>query len=180
VLSSRERYGALVEEIRAEFPSFRIVAKRNSRIQHAIHTALYALTLGRMRSYLSSYHTTIGATVYVPDGWEEQSYEARYLVLRHERVHLRQFRRLTVPGMAFVYLLLPLPMGLSYFRARLEKEAYAETIRATAELYGLAEVRSPPFRERIVEQFLGAAYGWMWPFRRQVERWYDRIVESIG
>jgi hypothetical protein len=133
-----------------------------------------------MRSYLDSYHTTIGSTVYVPSGWEEQPSDSRYVILRHELVHLRQFRRLTLPGMAILYLLIPIPMGVSYFRARLEREAYEETIRATAEVFGKEQVRTPAFRERIIRQFTGPSYGWMWPFRQQLERWYDSILERLA
>ena len=39
-------------------------------------------------------------------------------------------------GDGVLYMLVPLPMGLAYFRARFEKEAYAETIRAAAEVWG--------------------------------------------
>jgi hypothetical protein len=30
-----------------------------------------------------------------------------------------------------------------------------------------------------VRQFTSAAYGWMWPFRGQVERWYDQAVQRL-
>jgi hypothetical protein len=26
---------------------------------------------------------------------------------------------------------------------------------------------------------MGPSYGWMWPFRRSVERWYDQVLASI-
>ena len=31
-----------------------------------------------------------------------------------------------------------------------------------------------------MKQFTSAAYGWMWPFPRQVERWYDRALAEIA
>jgi hypothetical protein len=31
-----------------------------------------------------------------------------------------------------------------------------------------------------VDQFTSAAYGWMWPFRAQVERWYDTALAELG
>jgi hypothetical protein len=118
--------------------------------------------------------------VYVTASWEVQDFDRRYVTLRHERVHMRQFRRFSGLGMALGYGLLPLPMGLSYFRARLEMAAYAESIRAAAEVWGIDSVRDPQYRNRIVSQFTGPAYGWMWPFRTQVERWYDSILETVG
>ena len=79
----------------------------------------------------------------------------------------------------FLYIFLPLPMGLAYGRARLEWEAYAETIRAAAEVYGKTYPAGQQFRAHVVEQFLGPSYGWMWPFRRSVERWYDRELARL-
>ena len=125
-----DRYTALVEALQAEIPGFRIVRKDQSRFHRAIHVALKAVTFGRMTDYLESYQTTIGKTVYVTSDWDDWPPDRRYVTLRHEAIHLRQFRKLTLPVMALLYVLLPLPMGLAYFRARFEKEAYAETIRA--------------------------------------------------
>lgn len=173
------RYAALLEEIRREFPRFRIVRKDRSAFQRALDGALRIVTLGAQRRYLTSYQTTIGQTVYVTAGWDGLTAEDRYVTLRHERAHLRQFRRYTLPGMAVLYLLLPLPVGLAWFRARFEKEGYAETIRATAEVHGRARVLDPAFRAHVVNQFLTGAYGWMWPFRRSVETWYDKVVEDL-
>ena len=48
----------------------------------------------------------------------------------------------------------------------------------TTELGSVAKL-SPEFRRRVIEQFTGAAYGWMWPFRRGLERWYDRVLASL-
>jgi len=173
------RYDALVEALRREFPRLRIVRKDRSPLHTAIHHALVALTLGRMRSYLGGYQTTIGSTVYVTADWDERDPDERYVTLRHEAIHLRQFRAFTLPGMALLYLLLPLPLGLAWFRARFEKEAYAESVRAAAEVWGPEFPRREAFRRRVIEQFTGAAYGWMWPFRGDLERWYDGVLASL-
>ncbi len=133
-----------------------------------------------MRDYLGSYQTTIGKTVYVTSDWMELSADSRYVTLRHEAIHIRQFRKLTVPVMAVLYVLLPLPMGLAWFRAYFEKEAYAESIRAAAEVWGPAYPRGASYRERIIGQFMGPSYGWMWPFRKSMDRWYDQILASLG
>lgn len=174
------RYDALVEALRVEFPRLRIVRKDRSWIHGAIHGALMGLTLGRMRSYLTAYQTTIGRTIYTTADWDERDPDERYVTLCHEAVHLRQFRRFTLPGMAILYLLLPLPMGLAWFRTRFEQEAYAETIRAAAEVWGPAFPRTPSFRSYVIGQFMGPAYGWMWPFRRSIERWYERVLDSLA
>ena len=174
-----DRYTALVEALQAEIPGFRIVRKDCSRLHRAIHHALRAVTFGRMNSYLDSFQTTIGKTVYVTADWDDWEADRRYVTLRHEAIHLRQFRKLTLPVMALLYVLLPLPMGLAYFRARFEKEAYAETIRAAAEVWGKHVPASDDYRNYVLGQFTGASYGWMWPFRKGLDRWYDQILASL-
>jgi hypothetical protein len=173
------RYDALVDALRAEIPGFRIVRKDRSALHRTIHYALYALTLGRMTSYLDSYQTTIGRTVYVTADWDSWDPDHRYVTLRHEAIHLRQFRTYTLPGMAMLYVLLPLPLGLAWFRARFEQEAYAESIRAAAEVWGAAYPARADYRRHIIEQFMGPSYGWMWPFRSALERWYDGVLSSL-
>jgi hypothetical protein len=174
-----DRYQALVARLRAEYPRLRIVRKDQSWLHRAIHRALIVVTLGRMRSYLDSFQTTIGSTIYVTADWDDWDPDRRYVTLRHEAIHLAQFRRLTLPVMAVLYLLVPLPLGLAYCRARFEKEAYAESIRAAAEVWGPSHPRSPGFRQHVIDQFVGASYGWMWPFRRALERWYDQVLATI-
>jgi hypothetical protein len=175
-----DRYERLVAALREEIPGFRVVRKDRSPLHKAIHYVLIVVTFGRMRGYLDSYQTTIRRTVYVTSDWDDWDPDRRYVTLRHEAIHLRQFRRWTLPVMAVLYVLVPLPLGLAYFRARFEKAAYAETIRAAAEVWGAEMPRRPSFRDNIIEQFMGPSYGWMWPFRRGLERWYDQILASLG
>ena len=174
-----DRLDALLEEIRAEFPGFAVVRKPDSAFQRFIHRLLCVASCGLMREYLDGYHTTMGERVYVTAGWDRMSRDRRWEILRHERVHMRQFRRFTPVGMAILYLLLPLPVGLAWFRARSEMEAYAESIRAAAEVHGPAHVRDPAYRARILRQFTGPAYGFMWPFPRSLDRWYDRVLAEL-
>ena len=169
----------MLAEIRAEFPRFRLVPKRDDRLSHVIDRLLRVVTLGAQHEYLSHYHTVIFNTLYVPDGWDRIPEIRQVVTLRHERVHLRQSRRYGFPLMAFLYTVPFFPLGLAYGRARIEWEAYEETIRATAELLGLEEAESAVLRTRIIEQFTSGAYGWMWPFPRRVNRWYDDALERI-
>ena len=176
---SEDRYTELVAALQREFPGMRIVRKDQSLMHRAIHKFLVVVTFGQMRNYLDSFQTTIGKSIYVTSDWEDLSADYRYCTLRHEAVHLRQFRKWTLPGMGLCYVLLPLPMGLAWFRAYFEREAYAESVRAAYELHGRAHVESARFRNSIVEQFLSASYGWMWPFRASIERWYDRVLQGL-
>jgi hypothetical protein len=173
------RYEALLAELAAEFPRFRVVEKAGSRLHRAIDRALRILSLGRIDDYLDGFHVTLGQTVYVTSAWATRDADERWAILRHEAVHLRQFRRFTPLGMAILYLLLPLPLGLAWCRARMEMAAYAESIRAAAALRGVDHVRAGGFRDEVVAQFTGPSYGWMWPFRRAIERWYDGVVAEV-
>lgn len=169
----------LIAEISREFPDFRLVEKRGHRLSIAIDRLLRVLTFGRQNEYLTHYHTVIGNTLYTPYSWDTTPDVERVIVLRHERVHLRQRRRYGTLLMSFLYLIPFFPLGLAYGRARLEWEAYRETLKATAELRGIDSARAPGLRERIVERFTGGAYGWMWPFRRQIEHWYDQALAEL-
>ncbi len=175
----RARLDRFIAEMQAEFPSFRIVKKSESGFSRLIDRLLRIITLGGQREYLTRYYTVIGSTLYVPPSFDDADPLDILVTLHHERVHLRQRRRLTMPGMTLVYLLLPLPLGLAYGRARLEWEAYTETLRATYEIFGEEALRAEPLRRRIVGQFTSAAYGWMWPFESAVNAWYDQAIADI-
>jgi hypothetical protein len=170
---------ALLRDIRAEFPAFRIVAKAANPLSIAIDAALRLITLGAQRHYMTRYHTVIGDTLYVPESWQTMGDVARVILLRHERVHLRQRRRYGFIPFAALYLLPIFPLGLAYFRARFEWEAYRETLRATAELRGLDALHDRALRSEIVRRFVSGDYGWMWPFSRSIERWFDQAAAEI-
>jgi hypothetical protein len=166
---------ALLADIQREFPSFSIVKKRDVLLQRAIATFLKAITFGGQRTYLTRYHTVLFGKLYVPDTWDAMADVDRVILLRHERVHLRQGRRMGFFVMAFVYLLPYFPLGLAYGRARIEWEAYEETIAATLEFKGEAAARA--LKPWLVERFVGPDYGFMWPFPRVIERWFDKSIE---
>jgi hypothetical protein len=171
------RHEAFLDEIRREFPRFAVVPKRGDPLQRAIAGVLFAITLGGQRHYLTRYHTVLFGKLYVPDGWERMDDDERYILLRHERVHLRQRRRMGDVWMAFVYLVPFFPLGLAWGRARIEWEAYVETIRATAEVRSLAAART--LEAEIVRRFVGPDYGWMWPFPRVVRRWFHEVIADL-
>ena len=97
-----ELEGPLLDSIREEFPTFCIVRKQGNFFSRAIDLALKIVTLGSQREYLTRYHTVIGTTLYVPLSWDHTGEVDRVILLRHERVHLRQRRRLGMPLMAFL------------------------------------------------------------------------------
>ncbi|MGH7435471.1 MAG: hypothetical protein ACRENE_07335 [Polyangiaceae bacterium] len=171
------RHEVLLADIATEFPRFAILPKRSSALQRAIGAALAVVTLGGQRSYMTRYHTLMFGKLYVPDAWDAMNDVDRYVLLRHERVHLRQAARMGDAAMALVYLFPVFPLFLAWGRARIEWEAYEETLRATAEVHGVARARA--LEEEIVRRFVGPDYGWMWPFPATVRRWVREFVESL-
>jgi hypothetical protein len=176
-MTATVRHAALLDDIRREFADFEIRRKRESALQRAISVVLLALTAGGQRHYLTRYHTVLFGKLYVPDAWDQMGDDQRYILLRHERVHLRQRRRMGQSWMAFVYLVPFFPLFAAWGRARIEWEAYLETIRATAEVYGLDAARA--LREDIVRRYVGPDYGWMWPFPRTIRRWFDAAIAGL-
>ncbi len=177
--SNQRRLDALHVEMACRARPVRVVIKRVYWHQRASHHALRILTFGGQDRYLSHYVTTLGHTIYVPDGWHDWDPAHAWEVLRHELVHVAQFERFGWFGMILLYGLFPLPAGLAYGRARLEWEAYRETLRATAELEGMDAARDPALHAQIVDRFTGPDYGWMWPFPRQVQGWIDEALPGI-
>jgi hypothetical protein len=166
-----------LNELRDEFPEFEIRYKRDSPLQRVIHNLLLVVTLGGQRVYLTRYYTVLFGKLWVPDSWDRLPDLDRYILLRHERVHLRQRRRMGDIRMAFVYLIPFFPLFLAWGRARIEWEAYAETLRATAEVHGIAAAEA--LRGEIVRRFVGPDYGWMWPFPKTINAWAEAELSAI-
>lgn len=166
-------------ELRGEFPRLRVLPKEGDGFSRAVDLALRALTFGGQSGYLDRYVTTIGDRIYLPRNWDGRADVERYVVLRHEAVHLRQFRRRGLVRTAVVYLFWPVPVVFAAGRAGLEREAYEESLRAMREIHGDAALHDPELRSYIVRQFTGPAYAWMWPFPSAVGRWYDAAVKRI-
>ena len=154
-----------------------ILPKAESRFSKLIDWLLRGITFGRQSRFMSEYVTTLGKRIYTPSNWERHPAGDRYLILRHEAVHVRQFKRLTWPGMTILYLLLPLPMGLAGGRAWLEWQAYRETLVATWQLYGPAAAKG--LEDHIAERFTSADYAWMWLPGRQVRRWISSTLAEL-
>lgn len=170
----------LLQDIKGEFPEFVVRSKESSLFMRLLSVFLRIITLGAQKSFMTDYITTIGYTIYVPNTWETTSEEGRQIVLRHERVHMRQRRKYGAVFFTLLYLIPFFPLGLAYWRAIFEWEAYEETLVATSELFSPLTIKDPIFRERIIQHFVSGAYGWMWPFRKTIERWYDNALVRIS
>jgi len=171
------RHTQLLDDMRREFPAFAVVPKRDSLLQRVLAVVLLLVTFGGQRSYLTHYHTVLFGKLYVPDAWARMDDDERYILLRHERIHLRQRRSMGDLAMAFVYLVPFFPLFLAWGRARIEWEAYVETIRATAEVRGLEAARG--LEDEIVRRYTGPDYGWMWPFPGTIRRWFAEVIADL-
>ncbi len=177
-MSLEELYQKTIEDIKKEFPKFEIISKENSWLMKCLGFLLKLATFGQATKFMSDYITTMGYKVYVPSQWDKGSLKGRIGTLRHEAVHMRQYRKLWIL-FPIAYMLLFLPIGMAYFRALFEKEAYTETLRVKAELNGVDALDSAKLKEFFVSKFVGPDYGWMFPLRGVVEKWFDDIVKEI-
>lgn len=131
---------------------------------------------------------TLLNTIGLPTSWDQMSPASKVAMLLHEAQHVRQQLKLGLGNIylgflvqMIIYLFLPLPVGLAYGRAYLEMEAYKESLRGYYLMSGknLLVIDNKNTREHVLSQFSNAHYFWMWPFKRYLNRWYDRVVEEV-
>lgn len=107
--------------------------------------------------------TTLGPrTIWAPPHVDLSRLDVYETIIRHELVHIRQARRWPLVWQ-LSYVLLPLPVGLAWFRWRWEREAYLVQLRART--MSIDEVVDALWRH----------YGWCWP-RAWMRRWFARRV----
>lgn len=150
----------------------RIVKKADSRFWRFLDVLVKIVTLGKNKTFLSSFVTTIGNTIAVPTNWEDWPDAVKVAILEHELVHVGQFAKYGLIPTSIAYLLLPLPIGLAYCRYRLERVAYLHGIKVEMAYY--PGVDRDSMVECAVKQLTGPNYGWTWPFRSSVRNWFRK------
>ena len=104
--------------------------------------------------------------------------DARYILLRHERVHLRQRRRMGDVVMAFVYLVPSLSA-----RARLGSRAHrvggVRRDHRAPRPKSTGSTQRAKLEDEIVRRYVGPDYGWMWPFPATVRRWFREVDRDL-
>lgn len=172
----------LKAEIAAEFPDFKVVRKAESLLMKAINFLLLIITFGQLSKFMTKFVTTIGVTVYVPNSWEVYTEIDRMIVLRHERIHMRQKRKYGMFLFSLLYVFLPLPGAFAYYRRKFEQEAYEESMWALAELapMGLDILSTDSYRNAMVKHFTSSEYFWTWLPRKVIEDWYDATHKKIS
>lgn len=178
-LKTEADYARLQAETLEEFPDFKVVNKSGSWLMKAIDVSLKVITFGQMKQFMTGFITTLGSTVYVPDGWDDKPVESRLGVLRHERVHMRQAKRHGRFLFSLMYVLLPLPTVFAHFRKKFEQEAYEESLRALQEYYGDSVLKNPGIRSAMIDHFTSAEYFWTWPWKKSIAKWYDDTVARL-
>lgn len=169
-----------IEDISLEFPSFKVLKKSESWLMKTIGKLLFIISFGQNKSFMTDFITTIGNTVYVPDSWDSKLEKSRIEVLMHERIHMRQSKKLTPIIYALAYLLFPIPIGFAWARAKLEWEAYTESMRVKSHFSGIQSVKTPEFKEYLFKNFTGSSYMFMMPFKSILEKWYQESIKRLS
>lgn len=175
------RYVTLYARYKAKYPRLRVLKRGESWFMRTIFWPLKKVT---HRSY-DEFTTTIGSTIYVPDDFDSWSDNAKYMMLRHEAQHVKQFHRW--PLGRWAWPLNHLLMGLAYLlllpvfwtlRAHFEREGYTQTLLVKHELKLLSRDRWAVTAERLAETFGGSTYFWMWT-RAKARAWALQTMMDI-
>ncbi len=168
-----KNFEKLVVETAEEFPNFEIHYKQDSWLCKAINIFLKVITFWQMKKFMTHFITTIGNKVYVPDSWDERSDFDKYLVLFHERVHMRQKAKYGMIPFAICYLFLPFPIGFAGFRVLFEVEAYgAELVELMDEIPDVYVCQH--FMNQVADNLTNQNYFWSWYSRQDVLHWLVR------
>lgn len=171
----------LINDIKNEFPEFELIQKSKSLLMKSIDLFLKIISFGQMIYFMSKFTTVIGNKVYTSQRWEFLEEKSKLIVLRHERVHMRQRQKYGSLLFSFLYLFFPLPFIFSYYRMKFEMEAYVETIKAVLELNenGKELIQSKEYKEHFFKYFTNASYVYMWPFKKTLEKWWEKDILSL-
>lgn len=156
------------------FPKFKLMPKHKSTLMRFMSYLLFF-----NKGFMSNFVTTIGNYIWVPENWDKLDNKVKATVIRHERVHLIQQKRYGMFLYIILYLFWPIPIFFALGRRNIEMEAYAESLRAEAEYFGLFFIDQPKNMDRYVSYFTSSSYAWMWINRNSIENWYKQIVTEI-
>ena len=115
-------------------------------------------------AFMTNLWTTIGDTIYYPVTVKSPLAIKNYPIIKHEVVHIKQFKKYGVPLFLLLYLFLPLPFLFSYFRWKFEREAYFH-----------ANIKTEKDIDRVVDS-LAKYYLYPWP-KRWMRKWFVDQLE---
>lgn len=178
-------YEALLAKVQQEIPGARVIRKSDSRFMRFL--AWIVINIFRNKNFLTSFTTTISRTVYVPDNFFDRTDSERYMTLRHELMHLRQFRNwpfkflgrpylwvVNLLIMSFCYLLV-FPIWVT-LRSKFEKEGYEQTLLSRHELGYINDEFQVTW---MINTFAGPSYLYM-DTRPSIEKWVRKTIEDIN
>ena len=118
-------------------------------------------------AFMTNLWTTIGDTIYYPVDVKSPLAIKYYPIVRHEVVHIKQFKKYGLPLFLFLYLLFPLPCFFSYFRWKFEREAYLH-----------ANIKTERDVDKVVD-ILAKYYFYPWP-KKWMRKWFITELERRG
>lgn len=116
---------------------------------------------------------TVGMNIWLSDRWDEIHPTYQMSTLRHEKKHLIWFNDYGLILVSILYLFCFFPIGLAYFRARMERDGYAESLKARVEYFGTSDRVKEKGREMYERAFTGWMYLKMWPFKKTIRKWFE-------
>lgn len=143
------------------------------------------VTFGGMKkkTFLEHFATTIGPLQFYPVTWPTRSVQR---VLVHESRHTRQARWfglwihpwVGLPIYVVLYLLLPLPLGLAFFRALFERDAMKYELSVLYRSGSYSDVEVINRANKFGNTVSSGRYGWSLP-RRWCVAWFEEAGEEV-
>lgn len=127
------------------------------RVWKTLDVLLRIVSFGKLTDFMKR-TTTLGR--WIAFGEDVDLYNTGLydlLTLRHERRHVIQRNKYTCLGLWLLYLFVPLPVGLAYFRYKFEREAVLDEIDYAKSLGLTLNIGD------IISGLSGPSYVWMWP-----------------
>lgn len=140
--------------------NYKIVKKKDSKLMKFISILVWPVNKNFMNKY-----TTLGKTIYTPDVNKIKDH-----ILTHELVHVEQWTKYNILFWV-LYLFLPLPIGLAWFRWKFEREAYLKELEKH-----YTGVNFNYFIKEVVN-VLWSAYGWCWP-KPWMKAWFEKELKN--
>ena len=189
-------FNNLVEKSKEFFPGLEVKYKTESSFMKLIGKILFFNS-----TFMTSYTTTIGSTIYFPNREFVNNKEvSSSIIFLHELVHIHDAKKISKPLFTFLYLfpqilaLLFFPMLFvswklallflicaaplpAYFRMKFEKRAYLVSLYVTDKLskkYNFT-ANLDVQKVHLLEQFSTSAYYYMWVFKNLNKDFDDGI-----
>jgi len=155
------------------------------------------------KNFWGGFITTIGSTIWYPDGWlEKGTMKSRLETIAHETIHVRQAKKWTFPLFAFLYLFpqslavfsllsfLAIGFGLNWlwcllfllcfvpfpapFRYIFELEAYRVRLIFYKHAWTASPATTQLAKDGIIKNLSKSNYYFTWPFPKMIQKNLDK------